>query len=86
MDITANVVIADGFTPTDIKDEFEVALKQYLPTVEKIVSYFRISELLFDCAGVEDVLNYTLNGGTDSVTLTETDYPVVGGVSIVTGG
>lgn len=86
INVSANIVIANGYTATDIEDEFKVALKQYLPTVDKVVSYFRISELLFDCSGVEDVIDYTLNGDTDSVILTETDYPVVGGVSIVTGG
>ena len=83
ININATLVLKDGFTPTDIKDELEVALKQYLPTVENTVSYFKISELLFDCSGVEDVIEYTLNGSAESVNLLDTDFPVIGEVTIV---
>lgn len=83
MNVSATVVLADGYDKTDVKDEFTVALKQYLPTVDNIVSYFKISELLFDCTGVEDVIDYTLNGGKESVSLEDTDYAVVGEVEIV---
>ena len=83
ININATLVLKDGFTPTDIKDELEVALKQYLPTVENTVSYFKISELLFDCSGVEDVVDYTLNGFSESINLLDTDYPVIGEVKIV---
>lgn len=83
ININASLVLKNGFTSTDIKDELEVALKQYLPTVENTVSYFKISELLFDCTGVEDVVEYTLNGQTESINLLDTDYPVIGEVTIV---
>ena len=76
-------MLKDGFDAVDVKDEFLVALKQYLPTVDNVVSYFKISELLFNCTGVEDVVDYTLNGGVDSITLADTDYAVAGEVEIV---
>ena len=53
-------------------------------TVTNIVSYFRVSDLLYACSGVEDVISYTLNGDTESVTIADTDYPVVGEVTIAT--
>ena len=83
VNINATLVLKDGFTPTDVKDELEIALKQYLPTVNNTVSYFKISELLFDCSGVEDVVDYTLNGFSESINLLDTDYPVIGEVTIV---
>lgn len=83
VNINATLVLKDGFTPTDVKDELKVALKQYLSTVDNTVSYFKISELLFDCSGVEDVVDYTLNGFSESINLLDTDYPVVGEVIIV---
>lgn len=83
VNINATLVLKDGFTPTDVKDELKVALKQYLTTVDNTVSYFKISELLFDCSGVEDVVDYTLNGFSESINLLDTDYPVVGEVIIV---
>jgi uncharacterized phage protein gp47/JayE len=85
IDIVANVILKEGYSNIDVMDEFKLKLKAYLPTVEKVVSYFKISELLFDCSGVEDVTDYTLNGFADSVTLQETDFAVVGEVQIVAG-
>ena len=83
VNVGATVVIKEGFSNLDIAFEFEDKLKAYLNTVEKVVSYFKISELLFDCSGVEDVKSYTLNGGANSVTLSDTDFPIVGEVEIV---
>lgn len=85
-DVNAVVILKEGYSNIDVMDEFRIKLKNYLNTVEKVVSYFRISELLFDCSGIEDVVDYTLNGGIDSVTLQDTDFAVVGEVEIVTGG
>jgi uncharacterized phage protein gp47/JayE len=83
INVTANVVLKDGYTNIDVLDEFKISLKQYLTTVDKVVSYFNISKLLFACDGVEDVVGYTVNGFDESVTLQSTDYPVLGEVQIV---
>ena len=83
IDVSANVILKEGYSNIDIADQFKIKLKNYLNTVEKVVSYFRISELLFDCGGLEDVTDYTLNGFADSVTLQDTDFAVVGEVQIV---
>lgn len=85
IDVVANVILKEGYSDIDVMDEFKIKLKGYLNSVEKVVSYFKISELLFDCAGVEDVTDYTLNGFADSVTLLDTDFAVVGEVQIVAG-
>lgn len=83
INVSANLILKEGFNEIDVKDEFVKALKEYLPTVDNAVSYFRISELLFNCSGVEDVVDYTLNGGIDSIILNKTDYAIVGEVEIV---
>ena len=78
----ASVVLKDGYTTDDIKDELELKLKEYLPTVDNTVSYFNINNLLFDCTGVEDVTSLTLNGGTTSINIDDIEYPVTGEVII----
>lgn len=83
IDVSANVILKDGFNEIDVKDEFIVALKEYLPTVDNAVSYFKVSELLFNCSGVEDVVEYTINGQTDSIILDKTDFATIGEVQIV---
>lgn len=82
MDVDATIVLKDGYTINDVGEEFTQAFGEYLETVTNTVSYFRVSDLLYACSGVEDVISYTLNGGTESVTITDTDYPVVGEVTI----
>lgn len=82
MDVNATIVLKDGYTINDVGEEFTQAFADYLETVTNIVSYFRVSDLLYACSGVEDVISYTLNGGTESVTIADTDYPVVGEVNI----
>lgn len=82
MDVDATIVLKDGYTINDIVQEFTQAFGEYLETVTNIVSYFRVSDILYACSGVEDVITYTLNGDTDSVTIADTDYPVVGEVTI----
>lgn len=83
IDINANVILKAGWEPSDVQQELSELMKGYLPTTEKVVSYFKILELLFECSGVEDVIDYTLNGGKVSINITDTEYPVLGEVTIV---
>lgn len=82
IDVIASVVLKDGYTTVDVMDELKEKLKTYLPTVDNTVSYLRVSDLLFDCVGVEDVTEYTLNGAKVSIPITDTEYPVTGEVTI----
>ena len=82
MDVTATVVLKTGYTIQEVDEEFTERFAEYLKTVENVVSYFKVSDLLYACSGVEDVTTYTLNNDTVSVELDDTDYPVVGEVSI----
>lgn len=82
ININATVVLKDDFEPTDVKDELTELLKQYLPTVDNTVSYLRVSDLLFSCSGVEDVTDYTLNGGRVSIAIEDTQYATVGVINV----
>jgi uncharacterized phage protein gp47/JayE len=84
VDTEATIVLKAGYTVADVKEEYGTALAEYLENAKNIVSYFKASDLLFACAGVQDVTDFSLNGGTDSIEIEETDYPVVGGIEIDT--
>lgn len=84
VNVDAIIVLKEGYEPVDVEDELETKLKTYLPTVDKTVSYFKISEFLFDCSGVEDVIEYTLNGENNSINILDTDYAVIGNINIRT--
>lgn len=38
------------------------------------MTYFKVSDLLYDIPGVLDVDSYTLNGGTSSITADSDEY------------
>ena len=85
LNIVANGRLKSGWEPSDVEEELSELVKAYLPTTENVVSYFRILEFLFQCSGVEDVTDFTLNGGKVSIEISDTEYPVLGEVSIVAG-
>lgn len=82
VNVVANVVLNDSGSTTTVKQEFTEFLKKYLDTAELAVSYLRMSDLLFSCTGVEDVTDYTLNGGKVSIILEETQVARAGTVTI----
>ena len=84
IDVSATVVLKSGYTELEVKEEFSALLAEYLNTVTTTVSYFKVSDLLYACSGIEDVTSYTLNNDTESVVLGDTDYAVVGDITIAT--
>ena len=80
----ATVTLKLGATLNDVIQEYSEVFAEYLETVTNTVSYFRASDILFACSGVDDVLSFTLNGGETSITLEDTEIPIVGGVNIGT--
>ena len=84
IDVSATVTLKSGYTTTEVEEEFSTLLAEYLNTVTNTVSYFKVSDLLYACSGIEDITSYTLNNDTESVVLDDTDYPVVGDITIAT--
>lgn len=80
----ARVRLKTGATIDSVIQEYSETLAEYLETVTDTVSYFRASDILFACSGVDDVISFTLNGGEASIVLEDTEIPVVGGVNIGT--
>lgn len=81
---TATVVLEAGYTVNAVKDEYEQALTRYLDGLTGSVSYFRASDLLFDCNGVSDVTDFKLNNAEQSIALADTEIAVVGSINIGT--
>lgn len=81
---TATVVLETGYTVNAVMDEYEQALTRYLDGLTGSVSYFRASDLLFDCTGVIDVTSFKLNNAEQSIALGDTEIAVVGSINIGT--
>lgn len=80
----ATITLKTGATIESVIQEYSETLAEYLETVTDTVSYFRASDILFACSGVDDVISFTLNGEEASIALEDTEIPVVGGVNIGT--
>lgn len=75
--VAADVKLSAGYDPVTVQAMAAQAIgaafaKQAF--CSHTVSYVKLAELLF-AEGVEDVLGYTLNGGTASLSLPETAFP-----------
>ena len=80
----ARIVLKAGHTLDSVSTEYSELLEAYLDTVTDTVSYFRASDILYNCSGVDDVLSFTLNGDEESIVLDDTEIAVLGGVNIGT--
>lgn len=88
INVAANVVLETGASASYIKEQFDAKLEKYLDGLQTsvgatpIVSYLKMSDLLFDCQGLADVSSYTLNGGTASIQLTDVQIARLGSTTI----
>lgn len=81
ININADITLKAGATFPNAVAEFTPKLVEYLKTVTNLVSYLKISDLLFDCASINDVVSYTVNGGTSSISITDIQVPKAGTVT-----
>lgn len=71
VDIIAEISISSSYNLTNVKADIETNIKEYLSSIdfddEKVLSYYKIGDIIFDVDGVLDILSYTINGGTVSL-------------------
>lgn len=78
IEISANILALPGYTVEGIQAELFLKLDQYFRELSfevTRISYLKIADLFFECEGVVDVLNYSLNGGQDSIQLDLREFP-----------
>ncbi|GGJ68316.1 putative phage protein gp47/JayE [Anoxybacillus voinovskiensis] len=83
--VSANVILASGYTLQNVQDAFAVSLDEYFKEIAfsmTYVSYAKIGTLLLNTPGVIDYNGLTVNGGTANVALQDEEVPVRGRVSI----
>lgn len=85
LNITASVVLSEGASIETVTDAFEEALAAFCrdtALTTRLVSYARVSALLLDCEGVEDVVTFTINGAAASVSLEDDEVGTLGTVTL----
>lgn len=77
--VSAKVLVQEGYTAPMVQAELMELLETYCEETafsSYVISYLGIVSLLFDCPGVVDVTDYTINGQGQSLTLLARQFPV----------
>ena len=77
--VNAQVLVQEGYTAPMVQAELMELLTAYCEETafsSYVISYLGIVSLLFDCPGVVDVTDYTINGQGQSLTLLARQFPV----------
>lgn len=88
INVSATVVHTSSITDTEIKNQFEVMLKEYVNSLifkTYTVSIAKIGALLLEIDGVADYTSLTINGSTSNITISDTGIPQLGTVTITQG-
>ncbi len=79
INVMADVIVKAGYTAESIQESFYPLLVQHCEAVafnSHILSYLGMVNVLFDCPGVVDVSDFTINGTAKSLRLAERQFPV----------
>lgn len=79
INIQADVIVKAGYTAESIQAGFYPLLSQHCEAAafnSQIISYLGMVNILFDCPGVVDVADFTINGTAKSLRLAERQFPV----------
>lgn len=77
--VSASIYLQDGYAQESVSVQFFQALKTHVQAISlktQMISYLKIADLLFNCEGVTDIDNYTVNNQTESLLLAERQFPV----------
>ena len=69
--IVASVELKEGYEISEIKEEFETELNEYLKTVTTELVYSKVYGILVNLLGVEDITSFTINDNTSNITIAE---------------
>jgi uncharacterized phage protein gp47/JayE len=86
INVTATVILANGYTIAQVQGFFQNALIEYFKEIsfkETYISYAKIGSILLSLAGVGDYSNLKINSGISNILLGVEDTPVLG--SLVLG-
>lgn len=79
INVVADVIVKAGYTAESIQASFYPLLAQHCEAVAfntQIISYLGMVNVLFDCPGVVDVADFTINGMAKSLRLAERQFPI----------
>ena len=85
INVSVDVYLKSGAPVIGTKTAIGDAITAYLRTTvfeKAFVSYAAISAAIYNCDGVDDFENLTVNSGTDNVSITDVECPVLNSIEI----
>lgn len=82
INITGNVVLADGYSEPEGVAE---AISDYLASItfnKDSVSYMRTAVAILDSPSISDLNNFTINGGTTDVSIEGEEIPILNSINL----
>lgn len=79
IEVEAHIIAMEDYTADEIAYQLQEALKNYAASItfkSSVVSYLKIADIIFSCAGVADIMSYTVNGSRISVALDDRQFPI----------
>ena len=71
VNVVATVELKEGYEISEIKEEFETKLNEYLKTITNELTYSKVYGILVNILGVEDIASLTINDNTSNITVAE---------------
>ena len=71
VNIVASVELKEGYEVSEIKEEFESKLNEYLKTVTTELVYSKVYGILVNLLGVGDITSLNINDNTSNITIAE---------------
>ncbi len=69
--LQAELIISSNYNISTVKENVKRAIQEYLGEIafldDASLSYFKVGSIIFDVDGVDDILNYSINGSTSSL-------------------
>lgn len=71
VNVIATVELKEGYEISEVKEEFETKLNEYLKTITNELTYSKVYGILVNILGVEDIASLTINDNTSNITIAE---------------
>lgn len=89
VDVSADVVMAPGYTEDQVEEKIEASLTEYFRSVafrESIVSYARVGAAILTSEGVADYSNLKINNGTSNLSIADDEVAVLDDLNLTFSG
>ena len=89
INVVGKIQLKQGYKLSDVQNECYRIIHTYLTGIayeedSKVLSYYKISDLLYNVAGVKDVIDYTVNGKKESITAQAEEFFELNSIEIKT--